>query len=78
VRTHTHTPTTQSYFSSSSGLELHPFICVAILSTLADDFLEIDGDSIVAYLRRLPQLDIDVIISLAFTFQRQLKIDTRR
>ncbi|KAA8499076.1 TBC1 domain family member 12 [Porphyridium purpureum] len=54
-----------TYFSSDEGLELHPFVCLAIMDLIQEEIFELDGADIVSYLHSLPHLDIDRVVALA-------------
>merc|ERR1712107_308243 len=55
-----------TYFASPDGhgleLELHSFICLAILENFQADLIELDYSELVLFLRQLPSLDIDRIV----------------
>lgn len=60
------------YFSQEDGLDLHPFICLAILRTSKDFLDELESCEIVGFLGRLPQLDVEFIVNEAISLRAEL------
>jgi len=54
-----------TYFASRDGLELHPFVCLAMIDLVQEELLELDGGEILAFLHALPSFDMDQIITHA-------------
>jgi hypothetical protein len=56
-----------SYFSAPDGhgFELHTFVCLAILDNCQTDLIELEHAELLAFLRHLPSLDIDRIVTQA-------------
>ncbi|KAI8846634.1 rab-GTPase-TBC domain-containing protein, partial [Chytridium lagenaria] len=48
-----------TYFSRSSGLKMHVYVCLAILSSQKDNLEELEQSEIHAVLLKLPNLDMD-------------------
>mmetsp|Transcript_65555 Transcript_65555/g.207326 ORF Transcript_65555/g.207326 Transcript_65555/m.207326 type:complete len:308 (+) Transcript_65555:161-1084(+) len=49
------------YFSCEEGLDLHPYVCLAILELFSDELTELDSTEVEAFLRRLPAPDMDQV-----------------
>eukprot|EP01108_Squamamoeba_japonica_P004970 TRINITY_DN388_c0_g1_i2.p1 TRINITY_DN388_c0_g1~~TRINITY_DN388_c0_g1_i2.p1 ORF type:complete len:291 (+),score=110.58 TRINITY_DN388_c0_g1_i2:138-1010(+) len=58
------------YFSCDDGLDLHVFVCLAILREISDSLLEQDGEAIEQTLARLPRIDIGQIVAQAYNLRR--------
>lgn len=58
------------YFSGDDGLNLHVYVCVALLRELRDTLLELDGEAIVHTLSRLPQVNIGQLVAQADNLRR--------
>ncbi len=56
-----------SYFSAPDGhgFELHSFVCLAILDNCQTDLIELEHAELLAFLRHLPSLDMDRIVTQA-------------
>ncbi len=61
-----------TYFSSDEGLELHTYVCLAILKLCKESMDEHEHSEIRAHLLRLPNLDMDQILSLAFSLRDEV------
>ncbi|KAJ8325193.1 hypothetical protein O5D80_006141 [Batrachochytrium dendrobatidis] len=61
-----------TYFSMPSGLSLHVFVCLAMLSHVKDNLEELEQSEIHSLLLRLPVLDMDKIISHAFRIKYEV------
>lgn len=58
------------YFANADGLNLHVYVCVALLRELRDTLLELDGEAIAHTLSRLPQVDIGQLVAQADNLRR--------
>mmetsp|Transcript_11520 Transcript_11520/g.31076 ORF Transcript_11520/g.31076 Transcript_11520/m.31076 type:complete len:545 (+) Transcript_11520:97-1731(+) len=54
-----------AYFASREGLELHPFVCLAVIDLVQEELLELDGGEVLSFLHALPSFDMDHIITHA-------------
>mmetsp|Transcript_9563 Transcript_9563/g.19565 ORF Transcript_9563/g.19565 Transcript_9563/m.19565 type:complete len:421 (-) Transcript_9563:1509-2771(-) len=54
-----------TYFATEDGLELHPYVCLAILDVLQEDIMELESVEAMGFLDNLPPLDIDQVITKA-------------
>ena len=52
-----------TYFSVPDGFELHTCVCVAILEHFKEDLEDLDRSELIAFLDRLPPMDIDQIVT---------------
>ena len=59
------------YFSCDDGLELHAYVCVALLREMRDTLLELDGEAIGHALARLPSVDVGQIVAQADNLRRE-------
>eukprot|EP00474_Spongospora_subterranea_P010574 CRZ11032.1 hypothetical protein [Spongospora subterranea] len=62
-----------TYFALSSDLELHMFVCLAILSLCKESLLECDYSELKGSLQQLPTLDVDHLLALANNMQNQAR-----
>eukprot|EP00002_Diphylleia_rotans_P033235 TRINITY_DN7045_c0_g1_i1.p1 TRINITY_DN7045_c0_g1~~TRINITY_DN7045_c0_g1_i1.p1 ORF type:complete len:284 (+),score=45.29 TRINITY_DN7045_c0_g1_i1:43-894(+) len=58
-----------SYFSCETPFEIHVYICLAVLEACREELLERDQSDIMLFLQRLPELDMDQIITRAYNIQ---------
>jgi hypothetical protein len=57
-------------FYLSSGLEMHPYVCLAVLDLLQEEITELDGPEVVTYLGKLPDnLDPEKLLTRAVTIR---------
>jgi TBC1 domain family member 2 len=61
-----------TYFSAQDGIQMHVFVCLAILRNLEPHFAELEQSEIRALLLKLPQLDMDQIISQAYDIKDEV------
>ncbi|KAI8806821.1 rab-GTPase-TBC domain-containing protein [Cladochytrium replicatum] len=61
-----------TYFSIADGLELHVYVCLAILSNRKDELEELEQSQIHALLLRLPRFDMDQLISHAVNIRHDV------
>jgi len=61
-----------AYFSSSEGLELHLYVGLAVLKFCQGSMDELEHSEIRAHLLRIPNLDMDQIISLAYSLRDEV------
>ena len=67
-----------SYFAyhASHGreatLQLHIYVCLAILEACNEELMELDDAEVVWYLRHLPALDMGNVITQAFNIQEDV------
>ncbi|KAI9331893.1 rab-GTPase-TBC domain-containing protein [Obelidium mucronatum] len=61
-----------SYFSIPNGLNLHIYICLAILTTLKDNLEELEQSEIHGVLLRLPSMDMDHLINQALAIRDEV------
>ncbi|KAK9768011.1 hypothetical protein K7432_001695 [Basidiobolus ranarum] len=62
-----------SYFSSNDFLELHLYVCIAMLRYYKDNLEELEHSEIRALLLRLPELDMDQVIHQAIYLMHEIK-----
>ena len=55
-----------------SPQELHIYVCLAILETCNEELMELDGAEVLWYLRHLPVLDMDQVITQALNIQEDV------
>ncbi|KAM9976942.1 hypothetical protein ACTFIR_010791 [Dictyostelium discoideum] len=55
-----------TYLSSRLGLDLHVYVCLAILTNFSEELLELEHSEILSFLQHLPGIDIDQIIAQAY------------
>ncbi|KAN0048009.1 hypothetical protein ACTA71_002400 [Dictyostelium dimigraforme] len=55
-----------TYLSGRLGLDLHVYVCLAILTNFSDELLELEHSEILSFLQHLPGIDIDQIIAQAY------------
>lgn len=61
-----------TYFSLEEGFDLHPYVCLAILKHFKETLEEFESSEVRALLLRLPAMDMDKIISQAFTIKHEI------
>jgi len=61
-----------TYFSIEEGFDLHFYVCLAILKYFKEALEECESSEIRALLLRLPAMDMDKIISQAFTIKNEI------
>ncbi|KAI8620302.1 rab-GTPase-TBC domain-containing protein [Chytriomyces sp. MP71] len=61
-----------TYFSVPNGLNLHVYICLAILSMLKDNLEELEQSEIHGVLLRLPAMDMDSLINQALAVRDEV------
>jgi len=62
-----------TYFAGSDGLDLHIYVCIAILKNCTDELMELEIFELKAFLQRLPSMDMDEIISQAYNIRDEIK-----
>jgi len=60
-----------SYFSSPEGLQLHIFVCLAILSHLSEELTTLADAELRYRLQHLPLMDMDLIIAEAYNIREE-------
>lgn len=55
------------------GLELHPYVCLAILDCLQEQLQEVEAPEMLAVLAHLPELDMDQCITRACNYRDDVK-----
>ncbi|ORY52972.1 RabGAP/TBC [Rhizoclosmatium globosum] len=61
-----------TYFSIPNGLDMHVYVCLAMLSTLKDNLEELEQSEIHGVLLRLPNIDMDNVINQAFVIRDEV------
>ena len=67
-----------SYFAYTAShgheatLQLHIYVCLAVLEACDEELMELDDAEVKWYLRHLPVLDMDAIITQAFNIQEDV------
>ncbi|KXS11016.1 RabGAP/TBC [Gonapodya prolifera JEL478] len=61
-----------TYFSVDEGIELHLFVCLAILKLCKDSLEELETSDVRAHLLRLPALDMDRVVGEAYNLKEEL------
>jgi len=62
-----------TYFSYPDGLDLHIYVCLAILSNCSEELLELEISELKAFLQHLPMMDMDQIISQAYNIRDEIR-----
>ncbi|KAF2073773.1 hypothetical protein CYY_004907 [Polysphondylium violaceum] len=62
-----------TYLSASLGLDLHVFVCLAILTNFSEELLELEHSEILAFLQHLPGIDMDQIIAQAYNIRDDIR-----
>ena len=63
-----------TYWSNLDGLDLHLFVCIAILINCSESLIELDISELKSFLQRLPQrMDMDEIISQAYNLKIEVQ-----
>jgi len=55
------------------GLDLHPYVCLAILDCMQEQLLEVEAPEMLAVLAHLPELDMDQCITRACNYRDDVK-----
>ncbi|KAJ3014057.1 UNVERIFIED_CONTAM: hypothetical protein HDU68_000450 [Siphonaria sp. JEL0065] len=63
-----------TYFSIPNGLNLHVYVCLAILTSLKDNLEELEQSEIHGVLLRLPVLDMDHLINQALAIRDEVLV----
>ena len=53
-------------------LQLHIYVCLAILEACNEELMELDSAEVLWYLRHLPTLDMDQVLTQAFNIQEDV------
>ena len=67
-----------SYFAYTAShgheatLQLHIYVCLAVLEACNEELMELDDADVKWYLRHLPALDMDAVITQAFNIQEDV------
>lgn len=59
--------------TEGEGLDLHPYVCLAILDCLQEQLQEVEAPEMLAVLAHLPELDIDQCITRACNYRDDVK-----
>jgi len=62
-----------TYLSGPDALDLHIFVCIAILVNCTESLMELDISELKSFLQRLPYMDMDEIISQAYNIRDEVK-----
>ncbi|EGG19405.1 ankyrin repeat-containing protein [Cavenderia fasciculata] len=62
-----------SYLSAQLGLDLHVYVCLAILINFSEELLELEHSEILAFLQHLPGIDMDQIIAQAYNIRDDIR-----
>jgi len=62
-----------TYFAGPDGLDLHVYVCLAILRHCTEELMELEVSELKAYLQHLPPMDMDEIISQAYNIRDEIK-----
>jgi len=63
-----------TYFSEPEGLELHPYVCLAVLKFFSDQLDDLEHSEILAFVRCLPAMDMDEVMAPVFFSKNQVKL----
>eukprot|EP01114_Cavostelium_apophysatum_P017006 TRINITY_DN4957_c0_g1_i1.p1 TRINITY_DN4957_c0_g1~~TRINITY_DN4957_c0_g1_i1.p1 ORF type:complete len:275 (-),score=58.81 TRINITY_DN4957_c0_g1_i1:88-912(-) len=58
-----------TYFAGPDGLDLHIYVCIAILKNCTEELMELEISELKSFLQRLPSMDMDEIISQAYNIR---------
>eukprot|EP01104_Vermistella_antarctica_P002767 TRINITY_DN12986_c0_g1_i1.p1 TRINITY_DN12986_c0_g1~~TRINITY_DN12986_c0_g1_i1.p1 ORF type:complete len:294 (+),score=57.21 TRINITY_DN12986_c0_g1_i1:330-1211(+) len=61
-----------TYLSCDLGLELHTYVCLAILVEYQDELMELEHSEIMGFLQHLPPMDMDQMITQAYNTRGEL------
>eukprot|EP01111_Echinosteliopsis_oligospora_P012240 TRINITY_DN4168_c0_g1_i1.p1 TRINITY_DN4168_c0_g1~~TRINITY_DN4168_c0_g1_i1.p1 ORF type:complete len:284 (-),score=65.15 TRINITY_DN4168_c0_g1_i1:16-867(-) len=61
-----------TYFAGELGLDLHIYVCLAIIINCADELLELESSEIMSFLHHLPIMDMDKIIAQAYNIRDEI------
>ena len=64
-----------TYFSEPEGLELHPYVCLAVLKFFSDQLDDLEHSEILAFVRCLPAMDMDEVLAPVFFFKKSSQVD---
>ncbi|KYQ93917.1 ankyrin repeat-containing protein [Tieghemostelium lacteum] len=62
-----------TYLSANIGLDLHLFVCLAILTNFSEELLELEHSEILSFLQHLPGIDMDQIIAQAYNIRDDIR-----
>eukprot|EP00158_Paraphelidium_tribonemae_P004520 Partr_v1_DN26802_c0_g1_i1_m40664 putative Pfam:TBC len=62
------------YFSHPCGLELHEYVCLAVLARCKESMEDLDNSEIASYLARLPRMDMNEVIHHALNIKHQVEV----
>mmetsp|Transcript_1781 Transcript_1781/g.2295 ORF Transcript_1781/g.2295 Transcript_1781/m.2295 type:complete len:283 (-) Transcript_1781:105-953(-) len=62
-----------TYFSEPDGFDLHMYVCLAIVANCAEELQELEISELKAFLQHLPIMDMDQIISQAYTIREEIR-----
>jgi len=62
-----------TYFAGPDGLDLHLYVCIAILRNCTEELMELEISELKAFLQHLPSMDMDEIISQAYNIRDEIK-----
>jgi len=62
-----------TYFANPDGFDLHIYVCIAILRNCTEELMELDLSELKGFLRHLPCMDMDEIISQAYNIRDEIK-----
>jgi len=62
-----------TYFAGPEGLDLHIYVCIAILANCSEELMELEISELKSFLQHLPVMDMDKIISQAYNYIDEIK-----
>eukprot|EP01133_Synstelium_polycarpum_P001484 gene1484-1722_t len=62
-----------TYLSAQLGLDLHVYVCLAILINFSEELLELEHSEIRGFLQHLPGIDMDQIIAQAYNIRDDIR-----
>ncbi|GAM17560.1 hypothetical protein SAMD00019534_007350 [Acytostelium subglobosum LB1] len=65
-----------TYLSAQLGLDLHIFVCLAILMNFSEELLELEHSEILGFLQHLPGIDMDQIIAQAYNIRDDIRANS--
>jgi hypothetical protein len=64
-------PLWDMYATLPDGMELHPYVCVAILGTCEEELMSFDKEEIQYFLTNLPALSVPQLVAQALNFREE-------
>eukprot|EP01132_Coremiostelium_polycephalum_P000965 gene965-1228_t len=65
-----------TYLSAQLGLDLHVYVCLAILINFSEELLELEHSEILSFLQHLPGIDMDQIIAQAYNIRDDIRANS--